>query len=67
MIHKTEHRRMTRISLVAQLLRLCAPSAGRTCSIPDCGTKIPHTTQCSTLLSFFKKKQKSKSKTKCYR
>ena len=34
-------------SLAVQWLRLCAPSAGGTGSIPGQGTKIPHATQCA--------------------
>ena len=33
-------------SLAVQWLRLCASSAGGVGSIPGCGTKIPHVTQC---------------------
>ena len=41
-------------SLVAQWLRLCAPSAGAWVSIPNWGTKIPSASRCS---------QKEKEKT----
>ena len=37
----------TGTSLVVQWLRLRTPNAGDTGSIPDRGTKIPHTSWCS--------------------
>ena len=33
-------------SLVVQWLRLCAPNAGGTGSIPGQGTEIPHAAEC---------------------